>query len=145
MRFPLPKLALALLAVCLFGVVLTSEASAQVRVINHVFAARVIQERDGGFHAQDMLVGFRRGTASFHTLTQVILDQGSHNFSLVLRDPRGSVVATRSLASVQAQHAGWAETLWIQWQSISFSQAGVYELVIERNGSAVARFHLLIT
>lgn len=119
--------------------------AADLDVINHVFATRVVQGQDGGFYPQDTIIGFEQGTASFHTITQVVLASGQYNITLELLDPGGKEVMKKTLPTVHAQHDDWAEALWVEWRNVSFQQTGRYVLRMRVNNETVATFYLLIS
>lgn len=125
--------------------VTSQAADSSFDVINHVFTSRVVQGRDGGFYPQDTLIGFERGTASFHTITQVVLEAGTYNITFELKDPTGSRVTSKKLPAVKAQHDDWSEALWVEWPNVQLSRAGRYELSIVLDGRVMAKFHLLVS
>lgn len=116
-----------------------------VKVINHLFTTDVVQDAKGNVHPQDTLVGFSQGVASFHTLTQVALDQGTHQLTMALRDPAGNTVAAKSLPAITAAHADWVETLWVRWSNVPLERTGRYELILSLKGQVVARFYLPVS
>lgn len=128
------------------GSVFAPAASAQsgLLVSNHVLTTRVVRTADGGFFVQDILIGFQRGTASFQTLTQVILPRGSHQLSMALFDPAGRELERISFGTVRADADNDTLSLEGTWRNIRFEQAGVHELVLYWQGRAVARFHLVV-
>lgn len=139
----------AVISLCLaiaFALPTTAEtASAKFDVINHVFTSRVIQGKDGDLYVQDTLIGFEQGTASFHTVTQVVLEAGTYNIKMELKDPSGTTVSTKTLPAVKAQHSNWSEALWVEWPNVRFNRSGRYELNIILDGTVMARFYLLIS
>lgn len=144
-KFPSPT---QLLLVVILGLLILQPTIAQgpqAEIVNHVFATRVIQDQDGGFYAQEMIIGFQPGAASFHTLTQVIVDEGTHQFSMKLFDPRGNEIKGMQLQPVRAQRSNWVEALWVEWSDVRFNQSGKHRLTIYQNGQAVADFYLVVS
>ncbi len=117
----------------------------QAQIVNHVFTTRVIRDQGGGFFAQELIIGFQPGTASFHTLTQVIVDQGTHEFSMKLFDPRGNEIKSMQMRPVQAQRDNWVEALWVEWSDVRFNQTGKYRLTIYHNAQPIANFYLIVS
>ncbi len=115
-----------------------------LRVTNHVFTTRVIRSADDSFFVQDVLIGFEQGTASFQTLTQVVLPRGSHRISLALVDPRGAELSRINFPTIRAESDDWTQSLEGTWRNIRFNQSGVHQLVVYFEGRAVARFHLVV-
>lgn len=134
---------------CLLAVLSASAAgqtsSGGLNVINHVFTSHVIQGEDGSLSPGDLLIGFERGTASFHTITQIVLKAGTYNIRMELKDPSGKVIAAQTLPPIQAQHDEWSQALWVQWPNIPFHQTGRYELAVILGNQVVARFHLTVS
>lgn len=125
--------------------IVTEVAAAKFDVINHVFTSRVVQGKDGDLYVQDTLIGFQQGTASFHTVTQVVLEAGTYNIKMELKDPTGAMVSTKTLPAVKAQHANWSEALWVEWPNVRFNRTGRHELSIVLDGKVMARFYLLVS
>lgn len=121
-----------------------AQARGELRVTNHVFTTRVIRSADDSFFVQDVLVGFERGTASFQTLTQVVLPRGTHRIALALFDPRGRELSRINFPAIQAESDDWTQSLEGTWRDIRFNQSGVHELVVYFEGRTVARFHLVV-
>ena len=122
-----------------------ARAQSSLLVSNHVLTTRVVRAADGGFFVQDILVGFQRGTASFQTLTQVILPRGNHQLSMALVDPAGNGLERSSFATVRADRDNWTQSLEGTWRNVRFERAGVHQLVLYWQGRAVARFHFVVT
>lgn len=123
----------------------SARAQASLLVSNHVLTTRVVRTADGGFIAQDVLVGFERGTVSFQTLTQVILPRGSHQLAMALVDPAGNELERIRFATVRADDDNWTQTLEGTWRNIRLQRAGVHELVLYWQDRAVARFYFVVT
>lgn len=121
-----------------------SASAAKLDVINHVFTSRVIEEADGSLNPQDALIGFQRGTASFHTLTYVLLDEGTYNITLSLSAPNQNVIASKTLPPVRSGHAQWVEALWVEWPNVRLSEPGEHKLVILVNGTVAKTFYLMV-
>lgn len=122
----------------------TAHAQTGLQVSNHVFTSRVIRSADDTFFVQDVLVGFERGTASFQTLTQVVLPRGNHRIALALVDPRGNELSRVTFPTIQARSDNWTQSLEGTWRSIRFDQSGVHAMVVYLENRAVARFHLVV-
>lgn len=119
-------------------------AQASLLVSNHVLTTRVVRTADGGFIAQDVLVGFERGTVSFQTLTQVILPRGSHQLAMALLDPAGNELERISFTTVRAEEDNWTQTLEGTWRNIRFQRPGVHELILYWQGRPAARFYFVV-
>lgn len=148
-RIPLLLLAALALAVALPLALPAASVLAQgagdVRITNHVFAERVIQTADGGYIAQDIVVGFERGSHTFETLTQVVLPRGNHSMELALVDPQGAELERIRFGTLQASRDDWTQSLRGTWRNIRFRNGGVHELIVYRAGRVVARFSLVVT
>lgn len=131
--------------VCLLVLQPATAQGPQADIVNHVFATRVIRDQDGGFYAQELIIGFQPGSASFHTLTQVVLSAGTHEFSMKLFDPRGNEIKSMQMQPVHAQRNNWVEALWVEWSDIRFSQSGKHRLTIYQNEQSVANFYLVVS
>lgn len=121
-----------------------AHAQTGLQVSNHVFTTRVIRSADDTFFVQDVLVGFERGTASFQTLTQVVLPRGSHRISLALVDPSGGELSRINFPSIQARSDDWTQSLEGTWRNIRFERSGLHAMVVYLENRAVARFHLVV-
>lgn len=122
-----------------------AQGAGDVRITNHVFAERVIQTADGGYIAQDIVVGFERGTHTFETLTQIVLPRGNHSLELALTDPRGTELERIRFGTLQANRDDWTQSLRGTWRNIRFRDSGMHELIVYRAGRIVARFSLVVT
>lgn len=145
-----PKAFIAALCICAVIVgAATFPAMAQqasdVRVTNHLFAERVIQTAEGGYIAQDVIVGFERGTHTFDTLTQIVLPKGNHQIEMALVDPKGVQLDRLKFGTLQANEDGWTQSLRGSWRNVRFESAGIHELIVYRAGKVVARFFLTVT
>lgn len=116
-----------------------------VKVINHVFAPTVVRDSQGRFSAPEVLIGFRPGTASFDTLTHLLLDAGTYHFEMRLFDPSGNTLAQYHFPAVVVQRNGWVEALYVPWNNVRFQQAGEHRLVLYLDGRVVATFYLLVS
>lgn len=140
--------AAVVLVVLLSAVFVSPSARAQsseVRITNHVFAERIIQTADGGYIAQDVLVGFERGTHTFETLTQIVLPRGNHNIEIALTEPNGAELERIRFGTVQANQDDWTQSLRGTWRNIRFRNSGLHELIVYRAGRAIARFSVVVT
>lgn len=138
-------LALALLVAFTAVIPALAQAANDVRVTNHLFAERVIQTADGGYIAQDVIVGFERGTHTFETLTQLVLSKGDHNIEMALVDPKGTELERIKFGTLKAGRDGWTQSLRGTWRNIRFQSDGMHELIVYRAGKVVARFSLTVT
>jgi hypothetical protein len=131
--------------IALFLFLFTAWEAMAFEPINHLITTKAIQGKEGGFYPQDLLIGFQKGTVSFHTLTQVILDKGDHQFTMSILSPDKLVIVTKKLPVVKAQHDNWAETLWVVWNNVKFTQSGKHEFVLYLNNKAVARYYFIVS
>ena len=122
----------------------TAHAQTGLQVSNHVFTSRVIRGADGSFYVQDVLVGFERGTASFQTLTQVILPRGTHRIALALVDPRGNELSRVNFEPIEARSDNWTQSLEGTWRNIRFNLSGLHQLVVYSGNQPAARFYLVV-
>ena len=123
----------------------SAHAQAGLLVSNHVFTTRVIRSADDTFFVQDVLVGFERGTASFQTLTQVVLPRGNHRISLAIVDPGGSELSRITFPVIEARSDNWTQSLEGTWRNIRFTRSGIHQLVVYLDNVAAARFYLVVT
>lgn len=138
------RLIVALVLLCLATAAVPAWAQGNIQVTNHIFTNRVIRTADGGFVVQDVLVGFERGTASFQTLTQLILPKGTHNIALALFDPSGKELDRISFSPITAESDGWTQSLEGTWRGISFQTSGTHEMILYVQDRAIARFVLTV-
>lgn len=120
-------------------------AEAKITVINHVFSTEVVRDEEGVLHPRGIIVGFRRGVASFHTLTQLAFPSGTHQLTVMIVNPSGETVASTALPAVRAQHDDWIETVWVRWTDVPLDTVGRYEVRFLRGTELVARFYLPVS
>lgn len=115
------------------GPALFSAAASPPAVMSHVFASAVHEGADGSLEPEGIITQFRQGTTSFHTLTQLLLDEGSHDVHLTLLDPEGIWVASHHVSLV-VHDASQAERIWIEWEGVALTEVGTYRLLVTVDG-----------
>jgi len=137
-------LAGALITCALEPSAFAQSARGGLQVANHIFTTSVTRAEDGSFSAADVLVGFERGTASFQTLTQVVLPRGNHRISLAIIDPGGSELSRVNFPAIEASTDDWTQTLVGTWRNIRFAQAGRYAMILYLGNQEAARFQFVV-
>lgn len=140
-----PLLALViLLSMTFIATTTNAQTTDDMRVTNHLFAERVIETRDGGYIAQDVIVGFERGTHTFETLTQIVLSEGDHTIEMAIVDGKGAELERLKFGTLRASRDGWTQSLRGTWRNVRFAIGGVHELLVYRNKQAVTKFFLTV-
>lgn len=103
-------------------------------VVGHVFAAAVHTRPDGSLEPEGLITRLEPGLASFHTLTYLLLSEGSHEVHMALFDPYGALVAAQHLPPVTAEGSDRVEAVWVQWREVAFTEEGTHRLVVTVDG-----------
>lgn len=117
------------------GPALLSVAAPESPVVSHVLATAVHEGPEGNLTPEGIVTSFEPGVASFHTLTHLVLDEGTHDVNLTIFDPAGALVAAQYLPSLHADGPSRVEPVWVEWTGVAFTESGVHRLVITVDGS----------
>lgn len=135
---------LAPLALCIVLLWSLPALGEELQVINHVFSTDVVANPDGSLVPKDTIVGFQRGTASFHTITHVVLGKGTHTVTVSLIDPKGQTIASRRLPNVVSKESQWIEAVWVKWTGIPFTESGQHRFIIRVDDEKDATFLFMV-
>ncbi len=116
-----------------------------VSVINNVLAESIVQTPKG-ITINRAIVGFRRGTADFQSLTQFVMaEPGTYTIRLDIYGPEGKLRATYGPFRVEANAPGWTHSQLTRWRDVRFEPDGLYHLVVQVEGKPIANFPIVVT